>query len=175
MKDASFATAIVVLIFLSMALLTSLYHCIRGKRIEKDINHKKHRYWKHWFEGIRPRFFPQAFTLTFFARRTILAVLVFICADLNMKTKIIGYSILQWIYFLFHLAQRPFEATKDQILEIVNELFYCFLVWFLIHYNSESKWTDSLADAYIWIMISNNAIFLLITIGKDLINKQNNF
>jgi hypothetical protein len=70
----------------------------------------------------------------------------------------------------FILIARPFDTTKGNVIEIVNELIYTVLSLSLFYLNNKSAWQKSLQYVYIALIISCSAITGLITF-VDLIFK----
>ena len=78
-------------------------------------------------------------------------------------------TILQLCYTIFIIIQRPFEETKWNIIEIVNELYFFILFGSLIHLNSIEKWSFIITRVYIWVIVSNNMVAFLIVFGMLLL------
>jgi len=76
--------------------------------------------------------------------------------------------VIQLLYMATHFALRPMGEVKDQLLEMVNEVIYATLVVILAVWTQESDWSNLHASLYIWLMISNNIVFWVISAGKSL-------
>lgn len=70
------------------------------------------------------------------------------------------------VFYTCILTLRPYERFQSNLIEILNEMFYCVLVGGLLKYNQESEWSVLIADVYIWVMMGNNAIIAFIMTGK---------
>lgn len=57
---------------------------------------------------------------------------------------------------------RPFKLAKDNLLEIVNEVFFSSMIFMLCIYNDRSKWSNTSETAYLMLIMSNSGIIMLI-------------
>lgn len=70
-----------------------------------------------------------------------------------------GFQIL---YAIAILVLRPFESIKDNLVECLNELFFTSLTLILLKFNTEDNWEGSITDIYVWIMMANNAVLVVV-------------
>ena len=64
------------------------------------------------------------------------------------------------------LYSRPFSQTKANLIEIINEFYFIFLYSWLMHFDSESKWSSSITGIFVWIMSFNSIITLVILLSN---------
>ena len=67
--------------------------------------------------------------------------------------------ILQTDYIAYTTFVRSFEKTKDQVVEVLNEVVFFALMILLVKLDSQSKWTSIAVYLYIGIIFSQ--IFIL--------------
>ena len=75
---------------------------------------------------------------------------------LGVKVGFIGWFILK----------RPFDRVKDMVLEAVNKGIYLVLVLLLFYFREEDRWTGFNSHVYIWIMVGNCIVSVVISFGK---------
>jgi hypothetical protein len=93
----------------------------------------------------------------------------------NYFDKIIVISIMAVIqtgYLTTLLLVRPFEEKLNSVIEILNEFFFSFLLGVLFFMNSEAAWTGFRSSMYIWIMMANSIVLVLILAGNLVIVHQ---
>ena len=68
------------------------------------------------------------------------------------------------MYTLFILFVRPFSSQKDNLMEVINELFYVGFLIPLIIMKEEGDWSSKVEDFYYDFLFSNSVLISLITI-----------
>ena len=97
--------------------------------------------------------------------RVIICVTWVICASgLTKYFRIISYFTIQIIFTVFKLIRKPFEHLTDNFIEYLNDIFYLIASGWLIHYNTESKWTDALLSSYMILIWVNGVLIALVQI-----------
>jgi hypothetical protein len=124
---------------------------------------------KMWFNGIREWSVARIQTWLYFFRRFALCFLVLIFAEQSLLEKTVFYIAIQVTYMAVHFSIRPYKTVKDQILEWFNEISYLVLIVILLFWKEKDDWSKEKANIYIWIMISNNAVFLILSISNTFI------
>lgn len=81
-------------------------------------------------------------------------------------TLVIVMGIVQALYLLSLFSLRPFNSQIINMVEIINEIFYLYLVLFLLGHHVEADWNDTARISYIVVMIMNTLIVATILIGK---------
>ena len=77
------------------------------------------------------------------------------------------FASIQVTYMLIHFSIRPMKETKDQILEMVNELIYLALIIILFFRPENDKWPKLKTNVFIWIMEANTVIFLTVSTSES--------
>ena len=83
-----------------------------------------------------------------------------------MIIKVALFVSVQAVYFAYILILRPQDSVKENLSDFINEVFYLYFVVFLLHFNTEGRWNDTLTDVYFWILMTNNFILILIMLGN---------
>ena len=69
---------------------------------------------------------------------------------------------IQMIYMPIIIALKPFKKAADNIIDIVNEIFFLVLLSTLVFYNKKDHWDDSIKQVYLNIIMFNSLIILIL-------------
>ena len=131
---------------------------------QTDQSQTKRRLWAHWTNGLQDKLWKRIFAILFFIRRIVFWVLILLFKDLSMYLKVWSYSAIQLSYIAILCFLRPFQHTKDMLSNWVNEGVYFVLCILLTFFNTEDRWSLAVENMYIWIIISNNLILIILDI-----------
>ena len=131
---------------------------------QTDQSQTKRRLWAHWTNGLQDKLWKRIFAVLFFIRRIVFWVLILLFKDLSMYLKVWSYSAIQFSYIAILCCLRPFQHTKDMLSNWVNEGVYFVLCILLTFFNTEDRWSLAVENMYIWIIISNNLILIILDI-----------
>ena len=111
------------------------------------------------------------YSFLFLARRFIMVLIVVLIPSSKsmFPLKILLLIILQTDYIAYTSFVRSFEKTKDQVVEVLNEIVYFVLILFLIKFDSEPKWTSFTVYLYIGIIFTQLLILSLTSITGGII------
>jgi hypothetical protein len=123
-------------------------------------------YFTELFNGIKKDWASRSYHLLFFLRRGLLWVMIISFTYTSKFISISIYTIFQILYCSIIWAILPFSELKDNILELTNEMFYTALWLFLLFYNSKPSWDPASQTLYISLLMLNNVIFTIISLGK---------
>ena len=133
----------IIIAFTTLILWVLLLICVLGLSLSSyEQEENQHNKLGELFEGVKNgRYKLYAFVL-------LLRRFIFISMLITLSSKcpiIVLYVLwgLQIVYLLFIFLFRPFEETKQNTIEILNEIFFSFLLWWLIWHNTESDWGTS--------------------------------
>ena len=150
-KISFFISVIIILIWVAF-LITAAIMAHRNKLPHKDKRDKFAQY----FEGIKHKTASRYYVVFLLARRIIF---VSILITLGLKSSTLTLSILTWVqiaYLASIIILRPFIEIKDNIVEIINEIFFSIFLGSLFKLNSKEKWSNTYTKTYIYLIISNN-------------------
>ena len=130
------------------------------------VDESKHNKLGEFFNGLKMqrRFKLHAFMLML--RRIVFVVLLLTLNSVASRLLIGVLAFLQLIYLAYVWFMRPFRQFKDNLIEIVNEIYFLLLLSALIYFNVESYWNSTSTSIYMWSISSNTMTVFLITISK---------
>ena len=130
------------------------------------VDESKHNKLGEFFNGLKMqrRFKLHAFMLML--RRIMFVVLLLTWDSVTSRLLIGVLAFLQLIYLAYVWFMRPFWQIKDNLIEIINEIYFLLLLSALIYLNVESYWSSTTTSIYMWSISSNNMTIFLITISK---------
>ena len=114
--------------------------------------------------SIKNRFRVMSFILLL--RKTVYIVILLTLVSLPSKIPIIMLTSIQVIFTIYLIFLRPYTEIKWNLLEIINEIYFLFLLGSLIFLNTEVDWNRASKITYIWFLTSNNMIVGSIVICK---------
>ena len=129
---------------------------------------KTQKYFVTLVKGFKPSWIWRSYWLMFLIRRTLFILVIFILQEYEMMLRISIFASIQGVYFGYIIFLRPHDSIKENLNDFINEVFYLFYTAFLLHFNIQERWTDTITDAYFWILMSNNFILIFIMLGKKL-------
>ena len=150
-----------ILIFLQVFILV-LYLTFSTYR----LNEKEHNLLEEFFRGIQQNKRHKFYVTLLLLRRFWFAILLITWLFMSSRDLIIVLSIIQVIYILNLSFLRPYEETKGNLIEILNEIYFGFLVIFLSIVNTEDEWNSIKTNIYMWVLVSNTFALLVIVLGK---------
>ena len=106
----------------------------------------------------------------FFLRRLLLGVfIIFIDPDGWLTTKLTWLCVTQLVQTSYLIIIRPFVSSKDNLSEIINEVTFMSLCLPLFIFREESDWIGGSEGVLLGIIMTNQVVFMFISIGKWLL------
>ncbi|CAI2368117.1 unnamed protein product [Moneuplotes crassus] len=124
--------------------------------------------------GVSDSKYSRIYSFAALTRRTMMILILILLQSLDSFYLSCILSGIQTLYFLLLMLIRPFTRPENNIIEIVNELIFLTLSFFLCLFNSESKWTPTVTKAFSFIILSNSLIITLIMISTLIVTIINN-
>ena len=153
----------VILAFMMLFILLTLWQWCKAKTVE---GLEKLKYFKLLVDDMKPKWIWRAYWLLFLLRRTVFLAIIFFVDELEMIGKVILFVVIQTAYLAYIAILRPQAEFKENLIDFINEVFYIYFVGFLLYYNSEDRWNDTITDVYFWVMMSNNFILMFVLLCK---------
>ena len=152
---------IILLFFFIIVMLTIL-------SLKIEISKWRWLY-KELFNGIKDAKYAKFYTVIFlFVRICSVLVTIILQNDLfELKMSIFGLIHFCNLAFLFMC---PFESTKDNIIENVNQISYFLAILPLTHLRDESQWKDYDETVYLYLLMTGPVVGFIIIL-TDLIIK----
>ena len=121
---------------------------------------------EEFFSGLKDTKKAKLYTTLFLVRRIAFISLLLVLSTSKFFLSLGIISGIQAAYILFLIIVRPFSELKDNFIEILNELMFSVYLNWLFFYNTESDWSNVLTNVYIGLIVSNNFLIALISIGN---------
>ena len=126
----------------------------------------EHNKFSELYAGLRNTTWARVYLTFQLMRRILFVVLLITLAQVSSSAITWTISSLQIIYLIMLLILRPFEGLKDNIVEIINEVFFSYFFCWLLHFNSEDAWSSTTTDIYLALLWSNNFIVFCIVLSN---------
>ena len=120
---------------------------------------------KELFGGLKDRSKPRLYSTVLLTRRCFLVAFLVAASSLTSTAIVVPMLVVQTIYVSMMTALRPYKSAKDNLLEVINEVYYFVMIAMLVHYNADSKWNKAAETAYLWLIISNSLTIISIMFG----------
>ena len=153
----------VILALMLLFILLALWQWCKAKTTE---GLEKLKYFKLLVDDMKPMWICRAYWLIFLLRRTVFLIIIFFTDELVMIGKVILFVVIQTAYLSYIAVLRPNAGFKENLIDFINEVFYFYFVGFMLYYNSEDRWNDTVTDVYFWIMMSNNFVLMFVLFCK---------
>ena len=155
-------SASMILIFVLIVILV-LYLTFSSYR----LNEREHNLLEEFFRGIQQNKIHKFYVTLLLWRRFLYVILLITWLFISSRSLTIVLSIIQVLYILSLLYLRPYEETKGNLIEILNEIYFGFLLIFLAIVNTEDEWSSTKTNTYMWVLVSNTFVVLVIVLGKN--------
>ena len=130
-------------------LLCLLYFFSISSYIAIEEQHNK---LNEFFSGLKINKRHRFFVAVLLIRRSFFVIFLFACYSVSSKVVIGVLSLFQLSYLVFIIIIRPYIEIKANIIEIVNESIFLFLLSALFLLNTENDWTPTIAIVYMQII-----------------------
>ena len=151
-----------ILIFVLVAIFV-LYLTFSTYR----LNEREHNLLEEFFRGIQQNKRHKFYVTLLLLRRFLFVILLITWLFISSRILIIVLSIIEVLYILNLSYLRPYEETKGNLIEILNEIYFGFLVIFLSIVNTEEEWNSIKTNIYMWVLVSNTFVVLVVVLGKN--------
>ena len=158
----SWVMSYVILGIMTLFILLTLWQWIKSRKTEVLENLK---YFKVLVDGMKPKWICRSYFLVFLIRRTLFGVILFFLESYNMITRVILFVVVQFLITAYMIVLRPQQELKEQISDVINEVYFLFFGAFLLYFNTEDRWNPTQSEAYFWILMSNNFVLIFIMLG----------
>ena len=159
----SFIFSISMILIFMLIVIFILYLTFSAYR----LNEREHNLFEEFFRGIQQNKIHKFYVTLLLLRRFLFVILLITWLFISSRNLTIVFSIIQVLYILSLLYLRPYEETKGNLIEILNEIYFGFLVIFLAVVNTEDKWNSTKTNTYMWVLVSNTFVVLVIVLGKN--------
>ena len=148
-----------ILIALVVYLIASSYR----------LDENRHNMLEEFFRGLKKDKKYWLYTPMLLLRRLLFILLLIILTMISSRFLIAAIIAVQVAYFICLSYLRPYEQMKENLIEILNETYFGFLIVFLVFINTEDEWNSIKTSIYMWVLASNTIIVFLIVLGNEII------
>ena len=160
----SLIIAIIWYLFCVFFIVLSFLFWMKHKN--KEIN-DEYMAFKEFINGIKNKSATKIYSTIFLLRRTLFVSLLIFGNSLSNILLIILMIVFQIAYLVAIIITRPFNETKNNIIEIANEWYYLVLVSLLSYFNSPDRWSEIIESVYLYIIIANSLTIISVIISKS--------
>lgn len=100
----------------------------------------------------------------FIVRRFMTALVLVSMRNTNIWVRCMFFCIVQFIALTFVIVKRPFESTKDNIIEIMNEVVFSIFCIIVSVCNRKSMWFKGLPGILIYSLMINGFMISFVVI-----------
>ena len=112
------------------------------------VNENQYNFFGEFFCGVKMEKKHKMYTFILLIRLSLFVILLITLVNTQWWIVISILSVLQLWYFSWILAIRPFDSARDNLIEILNELFFLILLSSLNYLNSEEIWNSANSLSY---------------------------
>ena len=161
-RIVSFTVAIALVLFWIVFLFFNWLLVFKEKRIQNEHNNLG-----EFFIDIKQNLKARHYNVLQLIRRVVYVFLVMVLAPTSSFSVILAITLIQCIFYISYIAiTRPYVETKNNIIEIANELFFTLLLISQFYYNTQDRWTALVKNIYIWVILSNNVFVFVVLLGN---------
>ena len=118
------------------------------------------------FSGQKMQKKTKLYTSILLLRRMIFIILLLSLVSVRSWIVITILSLLQLWYLITIIIIRPFIKIRNNMIEIINEIYFFVLFISLINFNSKENWNSTVTMTYMWLLTSNSIVVFIIVFGK---------
>ena len=123
------------------------------------------RYLAEVYDGFKDTAWSKLYMFIFILRRFAMAFVVVFMRDADVWIRCSFYTLIQIAALVYTFIVKPFDESKDNLIEIINEVTYTLVCLIITVCNEESKWFDGLDSILIFsLMIVGLLIGIIINI-----------
>ena len=124
-----------------------------------EVSKDTHNYLGEIYNGVKTNQKNKLYVSILLIRRALFIILLFTLASIQSWLMISILSVIQFWYLTYIVLIRPFESKKDNMIEIINETFFLFMLCSLIFLNSKENWNSQITNVYIRRIFQNWNIY----------------
>ncbi|CAI2363732.1 unnamed protein product [Moneuplotes crassus] len=124
---------------------------------------------KELYDGIKLKRWARLQPIMFLVRRAILCLMIIFGRSFHRTLFMSAYFLVNLAHCVLICCIRPFQNTSENITDIGNEIFMTTFCLFLVFHNSESDWNDTKVTIFYWMLVMNNVLDAMFSIGNLLL------
>ena len=161
-RAVSLLFTIWIIIWLILLIVLIFYLSSTTRADQVNYEHPS----KEFFRGIKKRNEERFYVFVQFMRRIYFVILLVFYPYSNSWLLILMLIIFQLMYILFLIYLHPYEETKGNIIEIMNESVFFCLLFSHFFITSENDWKSGISQLYFSIIIINVIVMFILIYRK---------
>ena len=157
----SFSIAVVVVLFWLAFLVFSLI--LSWKTSDEEVNSNI----KEFFEGLKEAKICKLFNTLSLLKTLFYVTILVTVSKYSSFSVILTVVITQWSIIAFLIFVKPYKDLKNNVIEVINQLYILTFFWWLFYFNSSERWNDVASSIFVWLIISNNIFLMFFVDGKE--------
>ena len=159
----SFAFAILMIVIYLLMVGLVMYLAFSSYK----PNASDHNKLEEFFRGLKiHKKYKLYVVVLLLLRRITFITLLITWVVISSRVLIIILALIQVVYFVFLTWTRPCNEVKGNLIEILNEIYFSFLLIVLSFINSENDWNNVKTNIYLWVLVSNTLLVFIIVSSK---------
>ena len=123
------------------------------------------RYLAEVYDGFKDTAWSKLYMFIFILRRFAMAFVIVFMREANVWIRCVFFTLIQIAALVYTFIVKPFDESKDNLIEIINEVTYTLVCLIITVCNEESKWFDGLDSILIFsLMIVGLLIGIIINV-----------
>jgi cysteine-rich repeat protein len=118
------------------------------------------------FSGLKKTSFARCYQLLLMLRRFILIFWMIWLDSMPSFLHLMFPGLYQLLHFCVIVFVRPFSHSKDNIIEVFNELIFTSVLWSVVYLNKKEKWSNITTNAFVYLLMVPGVFMLAVTISK---------
>ena len=131
-----------------------------------SLNENDHNKLEEFFRWLQFEGKHKFYTTVLLLRRLVFIVLLITLVSISSRVLVAILSFIQVGYVIYLSYIRPYKNSKENLIEILNEFYFLFLIVYLIAINIESEWSTLKENIYLYVLVSNTLVVFIIVLGK---------
>jgi hypothetical protein len=156
-----------VFVFLSLFLVVKAFHMLYKHWSDFDSN--EDFFFMEYYADIRESKWARCYTSALLTRRLMFVIVILLWGFFGKDVILIILLTIQVIYTAQLLIIRPFLELENNIVEIVNEMFYCAFVGLMLYIDGEEMWTSEMTHLFLGLITLNSLVITAIMLGNLLL------
>ena len=161
-RIVSFAFAILMIVIYLLMVGLVMYLAFSSYK----SNASDHNKLEEFFRGLKHDKKYKLYVVVLLLRRITFITLLITWVAVSSRVLIIILALIQVVYFVFLTWTRPYNEVKGNLIEILNEIYFSFLLIALSFINSENDWNNIKTNIYLWVLVSNTLLVFIIVSSK---------
>ena len=115
-----------------------------------------------FFSSLKPSHVARFCIVTFTIKRWLFITIIVILYGISNLTKIIILIVIQFIDTVAIIIIRPYNKSRLNLIESINQLIVLFLMICLMFQHEKSSWSTVTTNMFIIVIIVNSGITVVI-------------